>query len=101
MIFAPAKPKAACMTRENPESIKEQSQTAAVQHLAEAHGLLRRLRERIDQHPESEQAIKELELALNKLTLRTGECSKSPARRLPSEQFLDIQFPILCGEALQ
>jgi hypothetical protein len=60
------------MTRKTPKTTIEQPQAAAVQHVAEAHGLLKRLGEKINQHPELEQAIKELELALNKLTLRTG-----------------------------
>ena len=60
------------MTRENPESIQGQPPAAAVQHVAEAHSLLKRLSERLDKHPELEQAIEKLELALNDLTLRTG-----------------------------
>jgi len=58
------------MTEETPES--KQTRSAAIEHITEAHGILKRLRDQMDQHPELEQAIKELELALNKLSLRTG-----------------------------
>jgi hypothetical protein len=60
------------MTHESPEPTPEQPQISAIQHIAEAHSILKRLRDRLDKHPELEQAIEELELALNKLTLRTG-----------------------------
>ncbi|MGA2991281.1 MAG: hypothetical protein ABSD88_12465 [Candidatus Korobacteraceae bacterium] len=60
------------MTRDNPDSTQEQPPAAAIQHLAEAHSLLKRLSERLGKHPELEQAIEKLELALNDLTLRTG-----------------------------
>ncbi len=60
------------MARENPESTQKQPPIPAVQHLTEAHSLLKRLSERLDKHPELEQAIEKLELALNDLTLRTG-----------------------------
>jgi hypothetical protein len=42
------------------------------QHVAEAHGLLQRLREKLGEHPELERALEELEMALNKLTIKTG-----------------------------
>ncbi len=60
------------MTGETPESTQKQPQQAAIAHIAEAHSILKRLRDRLDRHPELEQAIEELELALSKLTLRTG-----------------------------
>lgn len=44
----------------------------AAQHVAEAHQLLKNLRERLDQHPELEEAIRKLETALNILTVKTG-----------------------------
>ena len=44
----------------------------AAQHVAEAHGLLQRLRERLGEHAELERAIEELEMALSKLTIKTG-----------------------------
>ena len=44
----------------------------AAQHIAEAHRLLNRLRQRLDEHPELEDAISKLELALSLLTTTTG-----------------------------
>jgi predicted translin family RNA/ssDNA-binding protein len=46
--------------------------STATQHLKEAHTLLQSLRERLDRHPELEQAIEKLEEALNLLTVKTG-----------------------------
>jgi hypothetical protein len=60
------------MTGQNPEPPPKQPQRAAIEHIAEAHSILKNLRGRLDKHPELEQAIDELELALNELTLRTG-----------------------------
>jgi hypothetical protein len=60
------------MARENPESTQGQPPAAVVQHVVEAHNLLKQLSERLEKHPELEQAIEKLELALNDLTLRTG-----------------------------
>lgn len=44
----------------------------AVEHLAEAHSLLRDLNKEISQHPKLEDAILRLEMALNLLTTKTG-----------------------------
>jgi predicted translin family RNA/ssDNA-binding protein len=44
----------------------------AAEHIAEAHRLLTTLRDRLDQHPELEQAIEKLEMALSALTLKSG-----------------------------
>jgi hypothetical protein len=60
------------MTGKAPESDRKQPHLAAIEHIAEAHSILKGLRDRLEKHPELEQAIKELELALSKLTLRTG-----------------------------
>jgi hypothetical protein len=48
--------------------------TPAVQHVAGAHQLLKGLREKfgLEQHPELQEAITKLELALNDLTVNTG-----------------------------
>jgi predicted translin family RNA/ssDNA-binding protein len=54
----------------NPPSPPSQQQAA--QHLEEAHQLLDRLRKRLDQHPELEEAILKIETALNLLTVSTG-----------------------------
>ncbi len=45
---------------------------SAAQQVKEAHTLLQTLRERLDRHPELEQAIEKLEEALNLLTVNTG-----------------------------
>jgi len=44
----------------------------AVKNVAEAHRLLDTLRSEIERHPNLEAAIVKLELALEKLTIRTG-----------------------------
>jgi hypothetical protein len=54
------------------ESPKKEPEAPAVQHVAEAHRLLQRLREKLDKHPELERAIEEIEMALSKLTVSTG-----------------------------
>jgi hypothetical protein len=45
-----------------------------VQHVAQAHQLLKSLSEKfgLEKHPELQEAITNLELALNKLTIDTG-----------------------------
>lgn len=50
----------------------ERSPKTPAQHVAEARSLLQRLREQLDQHPELESALEELEMALAKLTVKTG-----------------------------
>ena len=44
----------------------------ATQHVAEAHRLLSGLRQQLDEHPDLEQAISKLEMALSILTTKTG-----------------------------
>jgi hypothetical protein len=44
----------------------------AAEHVAEAHRLLNGLREKLDKHPDLEEAITKLELALSILTTKTG-----------------------------
>jgi hypothetical protein len=48
------------------------SHEEAVKNVAEAHRLLDTLRSEIERHPNLEAAIVKLELALEKLTIRTG-----------------------------
>lgn len=50
----------------------EKPTTQAAAQIADAHRLLKSLQARLDQHPELEEAITKLELALNALTLQTG-----------------------------
>jgi hypothetical protein len=54
-----------------PESNQDR-QTIAVQNVAEARRLLDSLRQELDRHPQLEEAIVKLELALENLTLSTG-----------------------------
>ena len=49
-----------------------QPQPDTAQHVAHAHQLLQALRERLGKHPELDEAIETLEVALSKLTLSTG-----------------------------
>jgi hypothetical protein len=50
----------------------ESSQNKAAEHVADAQQLLKTLQSRLDQHPELDEAIVKLELALSALTLQTG-----------------------------
>jgi hypothetical protein len=50
----------------------EKPQADASQQVAEAHGLLKQMREQISAHPELDQAIEKLEMALSILTTNTG-----------------------------
>ncbi len=47
-------------------------QAKAAKHVAEAHSLLTELQQRLDKHPELEEAIRKLEMALSVLTLESG-----------------------------
>jgi hypothetical protein len=61
--------------RQNAQSGNTQSQAAEpVQDVAHAHQLLKGLSEKLslEHHPELQEAITTLELALNKLTIDTG-----------------------------
>ena len=44
----------------------------AAEHVAEAHRILSGLRQRLDQHPDLEEAIAKLEMALSILTTKSG-----------------------------
>jgi len=55
----------------NPTLDPNQDQDAA-QHVAEAHRKLSALRQRLDKHPDLEEAIANLELALSILTTKTA-----------------------------
>ncbi len=50
----------------------EQPHEEVAAHVAGAHDLLQRLREKVDKHPELEEAIRRLEMALSLLTVNTG-----------------------------
>lgn len=49
-----------------------QAQNKAAEQVADAHKLLTALQRELEQHPELDQAIAKLELALSALTLQTG-----------------------------
>jgi hypothetical protein len=51
---------------------KEGARAKATQELAGARHILKSLREKIGSHPELEEAIEKVEMALNHLTLNTG-----------------------------
>lgn len=51
--------------------LNDQERNAA-EHVAEAHRILSGLRQQLDKHPDLEQAIQNLELALSLLTTNTG-----------------------------
>jgi hypothetical protein len=51
---------------------RDAGQSKAVAQVAEAHSLLTELRKRLDQHPELEEAIRKLEMALSVLTIESG-----------------------------
>jgi hypothetical protein len=53
------------------ESIPTQN-PGAVEHVAEAHRILSGLRQQLDKHPDLDEAIAKLEMALSVLTTRTG-----------------------------
>ena len=51
---------------------QQEPQEEAAKHVAEAHHLLQTLRDRLHQHPELDEAIEKLEMALSALTTKTG-----------------------------
>ncbi|HLH07264.1 MAG TPA: hypothetical protein VKW78_08505 [Terriglobales bacterium] len=57
------------MSTPNPQ---KPQQPEVQQHVREAHSLLTSLRAQLAEHPELEKAILELELALDKLTIKTA-----------------------------
>ncbi len=61
------------MSLESPEqrSIPTQDPGAA-EHVAEAHRILSGLRQQLDKHPDLDEAIAKLEMALSILTTKTG-----------------------------
>ena len=61
------------MTPETPgaDSTPQQDPNA-VEQVAEAHRILSGLRQQLDRHPDLEEAIAKLEMALSILTTRTG-----------------------------
>ncbi len=61
------------MTPEAPGSTSNPEQAAnAAAQVAEAHRILSGLQQQLDRHPELEEAIAKLEMALSILTTKTG-----------------------------
>ncbi len=61
------------MSSESPEQPPVPTQDpGAVEHVAEAHRILSGLREQVDKHPDLDEAIAKLEMALSILTTNTG-----------------------------
>ena len=60
------------MTPETPGVNSSPEQPDAAEHVAEAHRILNGLRQKLDEHPDLEEAIAKLEMALSILTTRTG-----------------------------
>jgi predicted translin family RNA/ssDNA-binding protein len=56
----------------SPNQPADPSQNKAAEHIADAHQLLESLKRKLGQHPELDEAIAKLELALSALTLQTG-----------------------------
>jgi uncharacterized caspase-like protein len=60
------------MQPEQPAPKEQPSEHPAAQHVGEAHRLLEGLRAKLGTHPELDEAIEELQLALSVLTVKTG-----------------------------
>ena len=56
----------------SPENAATTNEQGAVEHVAEAHRILSGLRQQLDKHPDLDDAIARLELALSVLTTKTG-----------------------------
>jgi uncharacterized protein YabN with tetrapyrrole methylase and pyrophosphatase domain len=59
------------MEKNDPASRREQEHPV-VEHIGEASRLLKSLRDKLETHPELEQAIEQLEMALSILAVKTG-----------------------------
>jgi hypothetical protein len=60
------------MTPETSGANLTPEQPDAAEHVAEAHRILNGLRQQLDRHPDLEEAIAKLEMALSILTTKTG-----------------------------
>ncbi len=64
------------MATSKPTEEQQEQHAEAVQHIAEAHGILKKLREEADKHPAPREAVAEaiqkLEIALAILSVKTG-----------------------------
>lgn len=60
------------MSSESAEKPNPTQAPGAAEHVAEAHRILSGLRQQLDKHPDLDEAIGKLELALSVLTTKTG-----------------------------
>jgi hypothetical protein len=60
------------MDTQNAPEQKPQTVAELSRHVADAHSLLTKLRAKLDEHPELDEAIERLEMALAVLTNRSG-----------------------------
>jgi hypothetical protein len=60
------------MTEDSNPTAEETQERDAAEHVAEAHRKLSRLQQQLDKHPDLEEAISSLEMALSILTTKTG-----------------------------
>ena len=60
------------MTEDPKRTAATKQEHEAAEHVAEAHRLLSGLKNQLDKHPDLEQAIANLELALSILATKTG-----------------------------
>jgi len=58
-------------SKDQPQT-KQDEHTVAAEHVAGAHRLMKSLQERIGSHPELEEAVHDLEMALSILTVKTA-----------------------------
>jgi hypothetical protein len=61
------------MAPDTPDPQSNQAHTPdAAEHVAEAHRILSGMRQQLDRHPDLEQAISKLEMALSILAIKSG-----------------------------
>ena len=64
------------MATDEPSAEQQEKHSEAVQHIKEAHGILKKLREEAEKHPATREAVVEaiekLEMALAILAVKTG-----------------------------
>jgi hypothetical protein len=60
------------MTENSNPTAGETQEQGAIEHVAQAHRKLSALRQQLNKHPDLEEAISSLEMALSILTTKTG-----------------------------
>jgi hypothetical protein len=59
-------------SQDKPEAKQSAAPSPAAEHVAGAHRMMKSLQDRIGEHPELSEAIREVELALSILTVKTA-----------------------------